>query len=82
MTKEKFVIHIDKKVYHVENESLTGKELKNLAEPKIGEDRDLFLKVQGNADDKLIADDEVVKLENGMHFYSVLKVINPGVCAY
>ena len=79
MGNDKIVIHIDKKVYHVEGqESLTGQEIKNLAEPKIGDDRDLFLKMSGNEDDRLITSEETVQLENGMHFYSAPKNINPG----
>ncbi len=77
---KKIVIHIDKKNYHVEVESMTGQELRNLADPKITDDRDLFLKMDGSEDDKLVAIAETVKLKNGMHFYSAPKDINPGVC--
>lgn len=57
---------------------MTGAELRKLAEPDIGPDRDLWQQVPGPADDLLINDDQEVKLENGMHFYSAPKTINPG----
>lgn len=80
--KEKNVIHIDKKNYHVEKDSMTGQELRDLADPKIGSERDLFLKMNGPEDDKIISLEETVELKNGMHFYSAPKDINPGVCLF
>lgn len=74
---DKTVIHIDRQQFKVEQESLTGEELRKLPSPPIGPDYDLFLEVPGG-EDKLIGDQEQVELENGMHFFSVQRNINPG----
>jgi hypothetical protein len=57
--------------------SRTGTELREIAEPSIGADHDLYLEVPGGQD-QLIADDELVGLKNGMHFFSMQKHITPG----
>jgi hypothetical protein len=71
-------IVIDDKEYKAPKEKMTGAELRALANPPIGKDRDLFLTVPGPADDKKIGDTEVVELKPGMHFYSAPGTINPG----
>ena len=38
----------------------------------------LFLTVPGPADDRLIGDSDPVDLDQGMHFYSAPRSINPG----
>ena len=70
-------IHIDRKKYKVEKKTITGAELRQLPNPPIGNDYDLFLEVPGGQDE-LIADDTKVELKPGMHFFSVQKTINPG----
>ena len=72
------IIHIDQKKYEAPKTPMTGAELRALAQPPLGSDRDLFLVVPGPADDRKIADSESVDLENGMHFYSAPTTINPG----
>jgi hypothetical protein len=72
------VIHIDRNQFKVEKPTLTGEQLRQLPSPPIGADYDLFREVPGG-EDKLIADQENVELENGMHFFSVQRNINPGV---
>ncbi len=57
---------------------MTGAELRALAEPDVGADRDLFRVVPGPGDDVKVGDLEAVGLEPGMHFYSAPKTINPG----
>lgn len=71
-------IHIENKMYKVAKTSITGAELRVLANPPIGADRDLFLVEQGPGDDRLIADNQAVELKPGMHFYCAPKTINPG----
>jgi hypothetical protein len=71
-------IQIDHKPYKAEKTPLTGAELRTLANPDIGSDRDLFRVVQGHGDDVKVGDQETVSLEPGMHFYSAPKTINPG----
>ena len=70
-------IHIDRKKYTVEEKTITGAELRQLPNPPIGNDYDLFLEVPGGQDE-LIADDTEVEVKPGMHFFSVQKTINPG----
>jgi hypothetical protein len=71
------VIHIDRKTYKVEQESLTGAELRQVADPPIGNDYALYLEVPGG-EDKLIEDAEPVELKDGLHFFSSQKHITPG----
>jgi hypothetical protein len=70
-------IHIDRKPYKVDQTELTGAQLRQVAQPPIGGNYDLWLEVPGG-EDKLIGDDESVELKNGMHFFSTQKHITPG----
>lgn len=74
---EKTTIHIDRKKFDVEAEALTGAELRKLPETDISEEYDVFLEVPGGEDEP-IADTKSVTLENGMHFFSAKRNINPG----
>jgi hypothetical protein len=76
--QQKVIIHIDHKKYETDQEIMTGTQIRSLAVPPISEDYDLFLETHGPGDDRKIADEEEVALSNGMHFYSVLRQINPG----
>lgn len=71
------VIHIDREVFKVEEDSLTGAQLRALPETDISQDYDLWLEFPGGQD-VLIEDEHSVKLKNGQHFFSVQKTINPG----
>lgn len=73
---KRYVIHIDRKKYEVEDSRLTGAEIRRLA--GLGEDVDLYLEEHGDEDDRPIADGDPVDLKNGMHFYSTPKYIDPG----
>ena len=77
MPKNDNVIHIDKKQYKVQEDTLTGAALRALPEPDIASNYELVLQVPGG-DDRQIADDEVVELHNGMHFFSVPKNLDAG----
>jgi hypothetical protein len=70
-------IIIDKKEYTAPQPVMTGSELRALAKPPIGPDRDLFLVVPGKDDEK-IGNSQPVPLKSGMHFYSAPAHINPG----
>jgi hypothetical protein len=78
---DEVTIHIDKEVFHVAQESMTGAELRQLPTPPIGTDRDLFLIVPGPADDVRVANDQRIELKNGMHFFTAPSTISPGVDA-
>jgi Multiubiquitin len=71
------VIHIDRKEYKVDGDSLTGTQIRALPTPDIGPDFDLWLEVPAGEDEK-IGNNQVVKLKNGMHFFSSHSHINPG----
>ena len=71
------VIKIDRKEYKVREKVLTGTQLRQLPEPDIGPDRDLFEVVPGGSDRK-IANDQEVKMRDGLRFFTAPAQINPG----
>jgi hypothetical protein len=75
---KKNTIHIDTAVYHLEQDSITGEELRKLPVPPIGEDRDLYLTVPGPDNDIAITNSYVVNLKSGMHFFTAPRTITPG----
>lgn len=79
--EKRITIKIDKETFRVDVEQMTGAELRQLPDPPIGTDRDLFLIKPGPAEDERIADDQTVALKNGMHFFTAPSTINPGVNA-
>ena len=75
-------IRIDRKEYRVppdllDDGKLTGQQIRRLADPNIGPDRDLFEVVHGGSDRKIDAA-EGVFIRNHMRFFSAPAVINPG----
>jgi hypothetical protein len=74
-------IHIDRKPYRVTEREMTGQQLRALAEPPIGPDRDLYEVVPGPGDDRLIGDTETVALHEGIHFFSAPRTITPGAAS-
>lgn len=78
----RLTIRIDRKEYGVPPEllrsgHLTGQQIRRLADPDIGRDRDLFEVVPGGSDLK-IDDQKEVLIRNHMRFFSAPAVINPG----
>jgi hypothetical protein len=72
-----FEIKIDRSEYKVHQRYLTGAELRQLPQPPIGPDRDLFEVVPGGSDKK-IADDMRVEMRDGLRFFTAPAQINPG----
>jgi hypothetical protein len=72
------VIKIDRTEYTVHEKTLTGLQLRALARPPIGPERDLFEVVPGGTDRK-IENTTVVKIRDGMRFFTAPAQINPGV---
>jgi hypothetical protein len=70
-------IQIDRKHYAVDSSALTGAQLRTLADPDVGADRDLFLVVPGGQDQK-VGDDQSIPLKSGMRFFTAPGQINPG----
>jgi len=74
-----FTIKIDRMEFRVREREITGLQLRQLPHPPIGPDRDLFEVVPGGSDVK-IADRDVVKMRDGLRFFTAPVQINPGVC--
>jgi len=70
-------IKIDRTEYKVHKRFLTGAQLRQLPQPPIGPDRDLFEVVPGGSDKK-IADDMRVEMRDGLRFFTAPAQINPG----
>jgi hypothetical protein len=79
-TRKPIRIHIDRVPYEVDGHELTGAQLRNLPNPPIAEDFDLWREERGDVEDELIEPGEVVKLVEDVHFYSAPSKINPGRC--
>lgn len=67
--KAKFVIHVDGQHYDVAQQALSGTQIKAFAHKDA--QYQLFLEEKGNNPDRLIGDNEMVEMENGLHFYTV-----------
>lgn len=77
--QDRFIpIEIDNKPYKAPKTPMTGAELRALAHPPIGPERDLFRVVPGPEDDVKVGNSDPVDLKPGMHFYSAPTSINPG----
>ncbi|WP_322921656.1 multiubiquitin domain-containing protein [Nocardioides renjunii] len=74
---EKIPIYIDGTKYQAHANELTGTQVRALAQPPVGEDRDLWLDVVDELD-RLVGNDEVIKMVDRMRFFTVPRVINPG----
>ncbi len=74
---EKVPIFIDGTKYEAHSHELTGAQVRELAKPPVGADRDLWLDIVDKLDE-LIQDNQVVELEPKMRFFTVPRVINPG----
>lgn len=75
--KKVFHIRIDRTGFTVEEDELTGAELRQLPSPPIGSDRDLFEVVPGGSDKK-ITDTDPVTMRDGLRFFTAPAQINPG----
>jgi len=72
-----FHIQIDRVHYTVTKPAMTGAELRQVPQPPIGPDRDLFEVVPGHPDQK-IEDNTVVQIHDGKRFFTAPSHINPG----
>ncbi|MGO9963147.1 MAG: multiubiquitin domain-containing protein [Acidimicrobiales bacterium] len=75
--EHEFHIQIDREHFTVRKEELTGEELRNLPRPPVPADRDLF-EVRPGESDLLIEDTTVVKIHDGLRFFTAPSHINPG----
>jgi hypothetical protein len=74
---EQITIQIDRVHYEVDVTEMTGEQLRQLPQPPISPDRDLFEVVPGHPDLK-IEDNVEVELRNGTRFFTAPAHINPG----
>lgn len=72
-----YKIRIDRADYETTAEFLLGAQLRELAVPTIGPERDLWLVVP-SVQDKKIADDESVEMKHGLRLFTAPGQINPG----
>jgi len=72
-----YSIRIDRQPFRVQEQTMTGSELRALPTPAIGAELDLFLVVPGGLD-KLVRDGDVVDMQEGQHFISVPRDVTPG----
>ena len=75
---QEFKIQIDRTHYDVTLPEMTGAQLRHVPTPPIGADRDLFEVVPGGSDRK-IGDNDIVKIRNGLRFFTAPAQINPGL---
>lgn len=71
-------ITIDKRPYKAPRAEMTGTELRQIADPDIGPERDLWQVTRGPGDDVKIGDEQTVSLSPGDRFFSAPGEINPG----
>lgn len=76
-TRDRYQIQIDRVHYTVEQDAMTGAELRALVSPPVGPDRDMFEVVPGGTDRKIEASDDV-RMRNGLRFFTAPSHINPG----
>jgi hypothetical protein len=70
-------IKIDRTEFKVTEKTLTGAQLRRLPNPDVGPDRDLFEVVPAGSDRKIELT-EVVKIRDGLRFFTAPAQINPG----
>lgn len=70
-------VHIDRELYEVTGEDITGAALRTLPTPPIGVERDLY-EIRPGQDDFLVEDSAVVRLRPGLRFFTAPGRINPG----
>jgi len=74
-----FRIQIDRTHYTVHQQKMTGAELRLVPNPPIPSDRDLY-EVRPGEPDRLIEDNTVVEIRDGLRFFTAPHHINPGFC--
>lgn len=74
---KKVAIFIDGTKYQTQGLRLTGAQIRAVAQPPVGEDRDLWLDIVDELDEP-ITDDQTVELVDKMRFFTVPRIINPG----
>jgi hypothetical protein len=74
---DKIAIRIDRLEYEVFQRKMTGAELRAVPSPDVAADRDLWRDVPDKRDVK-VQDEDVVRLQDGIRFFTAPGRINPG----
>lgn len=74
---EGITIRIDRVDYEVFRRKMTGAQLRTVPSPDVAADRDLWRDVPDKRDVK-VQDEDVVRLQDGMRFFTAPGRINPG----
>lgn len=72
-----FTISIDREKFRVHRDEMTGREVRRVPTPPIGDDRDLFEVLPDHVDRK-VTEDYVVEIYDGKRFFTAPAHINPG----
>ena len=72
-----FEIQIDRVMYTLTENRLTGADLRRVPVPPIPPERDLFEIVPGHPDRK-VEDDDRILIRDGLRFFTAPNTINPG----
>jgi hypothetical protein len=75
--KNGFQIQIDREHFTVNLKDMTGAQIRQVPNPPIGPERDLFEVGPAHSDVK-IEDAQVVEIRNGLRFFTAPSHINPG----
>jgi hypothetical protein len=72
-------IFIDDAKLEAPSPSMTGQALRELPNPPVPADRDLWLDVPGPKDDVLIRPEKTYEVKPGNHYFTAPSTINPGL---
>ncbi len=75
--EHEFHIQIDRVHYVVHKREMTGEELRHVPTPPIPQDRDLY-EVRPGEQDRLIENQTIVEIRDGLRFFTAPHHINPG----
>ena len=73
-----YMIQIDRTKYVVNENRVTGADLRRIPTPPIPPDRDIFEIIPGRPDEK-IEDDHNILITDGLRFFTAPNTINPGI---
>lgn len=71
-------VFIDDTKYDAPADQMKGEALRNLPNPPVPADRDLWEEVPGPKDDILIKPDQTYPVKPGTHYYTAPSTIDPG----
>lgn len=71
-------VYIDRVHYDAPSHQMTGQALRDLPNPPVPADRDLWQEVQGPTDDILIRPEGHYVVKTWAHYYTAPTTINPG----